>query len=348
MFRSIVLTRNVCNALALAICGYDFHINFDRFPRLLAAGLYICRMVKNPSNFHRDERITLDQIKRLTVAAMFSDDELMDELVLKGGNAMALIHKLTSRESVDLDFSMRHDFPHGTEAVKVRIERALQHTFRPAGFEPFDFKMEEKPAEVSEELALFWGGYGVEFKLVANAQFSLLKDDLVKLRNAALNIGQGRKFFIDISRFEYVEDKETTELDGYRIYVYSPLMIACEKLRALCQQMDEYGPVIRRDRRPGAPRARDFVDIHVLVEGLKLDMVSAKATDITRQMFTLKHVELEWLANIERYREFHRQGFQSVIDTVSRDFDLQPFDFYADYVVQLANAVLTACRQKNA
>lgn len=47
-----------------------------------------------------------------------------------------------------------------------------------------------------------WGGYGVEFKLVPNAQFSVLKNDLPKLRKAALSIGQGRKFFIDISRFE--------------------------------------------------------------------------------------------------------------------------------------------------
>lgn len=297
-------------------------------------------MAKSAINEKNDELITLEKIKKLTVTAMFSDDELMDQLVLKGGNAMALIHKLTSRESVDLDFSMRHDFLDGTEAMQARIERALQRTFRPSGYEPFDFKMEEKPAEVSPDLAGFWGGYGVEFKLVPNAQFTVLKDDLPKLRNAALSIGQGRKFFIDISRFEYVDDKESTELDGYRIYVYSPLMIACEKLRAICQQMNEYAPVVKRNNRPGSQRARDFFDIHTLVEGLALDMLSPKALDITRQMFELKHVELAWLSNINSYREFHRQGFPSVKATVSRDFDLQEFDFYVDYVVKLANNVL--------
>ncbi|MBW8467873.1 MAG: nucleotidyl transferase AbiEii/AbiGii toxin family protein [Thiobacillus sp.] len=298
-------------------------------------------MAKSAVNEKNDELIALEKIKKLTVTAMFSDDELLDQLVLKGGNAMALIHKLTSRESVDLDFSMRHDFLDGTEAIQARIERALQRTFRPAGYEPFDFKMEEKPAEVSPDLAGFWGGYGVEFKLVPNAQFAVLKDDLPKLRNAALSIGQGRKFFIDISRFEYVDDKESTELDGYRIYVYSPLMIACEKLRAICQQMNEYAPVVKRNNRPGSQRARDFFDIHTLVEGFGLDMLSPKALDITRQMFELKHVELAWLGNINSYREFHRQGFPSVKATVSRDFDLQEFDFYVDYVVKLANNVLT-------
>lgn len=297
--------------------------------------------MKRASENKNDDLITLEQIKKLAVTAMFSDDELMDQLVLKGGNAMALIHQLTSRESVDIDFSMRHDFPDGSQAVQGRIEHALQRTFRPAGYEPFDFKMEEKPAEVSPDLAGFWGGYGVEFKLVSNARFAELKGDLAKLRNVALGIGQGRKFFIDISRFEYVDDKEPAELDGYHIYVYSPLMIACEKLRAICQQMEEYAPVVKRRKRPGAQRARDFLDIHTLVESLRLDMLSPKALDITRQMFALKHVELSWLGNINNYREFHRQGFSSVKDTVHKSFELQEFDFYVNYVVKLANDVLT-------
>ena len=47
------------------------------------------------------------------------------------------------------------------------------------------------------------------------------------------------------------------ELDDYTIYVYSPTMIAIEKLRAICQQMPEYA----LQRRPSA-RARDFYDIY--------------------------------------------------------------------------------------
>jgi hypothetical protein len=287
------------------------------------------------------ELATLERIKKLAVTAMFSDDELLDELVLKGGNAMALIHKLTSRESVDLDFSMRHDFPGGVEAVRRRIETALQRTFRPAGYEPFDFKMAERPAHISEDLADFWGGYGLEFKLVTTEQFAAQKNHLEQLRRTALSIGQGKKFLIDISRFEYIEDKQEDELDGYRIYVYSPLMIACEKLRAICQQMEEYAPVVKRsDRRPGSERARDFVDIHTLVEKLSLDLAAPKAIDMTREMFRLKHVEIGWLGNMEKYREHHRQGFRAVQDTVSPGFDLKDFDFYFDYVTDLARKVL--------
>ena len=300
-------------------------------------------MAKSKGEKKSEEPAALDRIKKLAVMAMFSDDELLDELVLKGGNAVALIHKLTLRESVDLDFSMRHDFPDGVEAVTARIGTALLRTFRPAGYEPFDLKMAAKPAQLSEDMAGFWGGYAVEFKLVTTEQFAAHKNNLAQMRREALNIGQGKKFLIDISRFEYVGDKQEFDLDGYRIYVYSPTMIACEKLRAICQQMAEYAPIVKRsDGRPGSQRARDFLDIHTLVERLFLDLAAPKAVDITREMFALKHVPLAFLVQIEKYRELHRQGFPSVQATVAPSFDLQPFDLYFDYVVALAARVLAA------
>jgi hypothetical protein len=39
----------------------------------------------------------LDEIRKLGIIAMFSDDELMEMLVLKGGNAMALFYSKYSR-----------------------------------------------------------------------------------------------------------------------------------------------------------------------------------------------------------------------------------------------------------
>ena len=63
---------------------------------------------------------------------------------------------------------------------------------------------------------------------------------------------------------------------------------------------------------------------------------------MTCAMFALKHVPLAFLAQIEKYREFHRQGFPSVQATVTPSFDLQPFDLYFDYVVALAARVLAA------
>lgn len=300
-------------------------------------------MARNKNQQRSDELAALERVKRLAVMAMFSDDDLMEELVLKGGNAMALIHRLTSRESVDLDFSIQHDFPDGVEALTDRIGRAMERTFPPAGYMPFDLKVAEKPANVSADMASFWGGYAVEFKLVTLDQFATHKDNLELMRREALNIGQGKKFLIDISRFEYVADKEQTDLEGYRIYVYSPTMIACEKLRAICQQMEAYAPIVKRsDGRPGSQRARDFLDIHTLVERLFLDLTAPKAVEMTREMFALKHVPLDFLGQIGAQREFHRQGFPSVQATVAPGFELQSFDFYFDYVVDLATRVLAA------
>ena len=60
-------------------------------------------------------------------------------------------------------------------------------------------------------------------------------------------------FTIDLSKYEYVAGKLELNLDDYAIYVYSPSMIAIEKLRAICQQMPEYP--LRGYR---TARARDF------------------------------------------------------------------------------------------
>jgi len=54
-----------------------------------------------------DDRLDFAQIRRAAIAALFSDDVLTEYLVLKGGNALDLIYGITSRTSMDLDFSMR-------------------------------------------------------------------------------------------------------------------------------------------------------------------------------------------------------------------------------------------------
>jgi len=114
-------------------------------------------------------------------------------------------------------------------AVRERIEKLLQETFAVDGFHLFDFEMLEKPKAISEDMRHFWGGYDVVFKLATADVHAAHGKDLNALRRMALNLGQGTRFSIDISRFEYVEDKEPADLEGYTIYVYSPVMIVCRK-----------------------------------------------------------------------------------------------------------------------
>ena len=46
----------------------------------------------------------LEHIKRLTIIAMFSDGDLMERLVLKGGNLLDIVHRVSTRASIDADF----------------------------------------------------------------------------------------------------------------------------------------------------------------------------------------------------------------------------------------------------
>ena len=75
-------------------------------------------------------------VKELAIQALFSVDELFDELVLKGGNALDLIYGFGGRASKDLDFSLPGDLPVG----ETRIEEALVSRFSEEGLEVFDFK----------------------------------------------------------------------------------------------------------------------------------------------------------------------------------------------------------------
>lgn len=281
-----------------------------------------------------DFKKLLDRIKIWAVQAMFSDDELLEELVLKGGNAMALVHKISARSSVDLDFSLKQDFGGDISKIGERISGVLSETFRANGYEVFDFKMLEKPKAISDDMKHFWGGYGLEFKLASADVFTQYSANLEELRKRAINLGEGPKFLIDISRFEYVGGKQRVDFDGYVIYVYSPEMIVCEKLRAICQQMPEYGPIIKRDR-AGTARPKDFVDIFVLMDVLKLDFTTETVRETLVSMFAMKKVPLEFLGKVPDSYEFHLAGFSSVKDTVASDFQLEAFDYYFKYTLAL-------------
>ena len=286
----------------------------------------------------------IENIKRLVVIAMFSDDVLLDRLVLKGGNAIDLVHRISTRASGDVDFSMEGDFAkEGIDEIKERIENALKKTFDEAGFEAFDIQMKEAPEDLTQDLADFWGGYGVEFKVIERQRSQELNGNIEEIRKYAIRpaAADSPKFSIDISKHEFVKGKEPSEMDGYRIFVYSPEMIVCEKLRAICQQMPEYGPVVKR-KRPGGARARDFVDIHTLVTGRRLDMTSEENRQLLRNIFLAKKVPLSLLENIAKHREFHRENFLAVKDTVKPGVKLESFDFYFDFVLKLVSEMIAS------
>ena len=276
----------------------------------------------------------IELIKRLAIISMFSDDDLMDLLVLKGGNALDIVHNIALRSSKDVDFSIENEFSQKDEPIiEEKIRKILKETFSTEGFEVFDIKLEERPLRVSKEMAKFWGGYQIKFKIIESEKYKALKEDRDALRrNATVTGPQNKRIFtIDISKFEYCKNKEEYDLDGYTIYVYTPQMILFEKIRAICQQMPEYGEIVVNPSQ--SARARDFFDIYTIFENFKIDLKSKESIEILKNIFRSKRVPLSFIRKIENYREFHRPDFASVKDTVKTIEELKDFDFYFEYVV---------------
>ena len=274
----------------------------------------------------------LKQIKTTTVTSIFADDDLLDLFVLKGGNAMDLIHQVSSRSSVDLDFSMRGILD--INFVAPKVQKAIKSGFKEIGYLAFDIKMTPKPKEnLPSVLASFWGGYAVEFKIISLNTAAELDENIDDMRRQAINLGKGTKFEIDISCHEYIEGKQRRNFEDHTIYVYSPEMIVCEKLRAICQQLAEYGQIIKRNGL-GRQRARDFIDIETLITEFQIDLSQPNIQELLRQIFAIKKVPLNFLAEIRKpeIQTFHQVGYASVKDTVLPNITLQPFNYYFDFV----------------
>ena len=278
----------------------------------------------------------LDRIKELAIISMFSDDILMELLVLKGGNALDIAYNLGNRASMDFDFSIETEFPPDQFLdIKERIIRAIKMTFESENIIAFDITINEKPKTITEDMADFWGGYNIEFKVIDSKSYHERSGDIDSIRRNAFVIGAGqqKKVNIDISKFEYCKNKQRKLLSGYTIYVYMPELLVIEKLRAICQQMKEYAQYVRNPTM--SPRAKDFFDVYTTIQHFKIDLKEPDNIELIRLVFEAKRVPLNFLNKIKDYKEFHLQDFVSVKDTVKPGIDLKDFDFYFDYVVGL-------------
>lgn len=203
---------------------------------------------------------------------------------------------------------------------------ALADRFGAAGFELFDYTFGQRPATMSADPK--WGGYRIQFKIIERSKHGELSDDIEAVRRNATVIGpaQQRTFTIYVSKWEFCEGKVETELDDFTIFVYTPAMLAVEKIRALCQQMNEYPA-----RGPKTARARDFYDVFVILEESKIDVTTEANNDLVQTIFAAKEVPLGLMGLMDKYREFHRLDWPSVEATVTEG--LKSFDFYFDYLL---------------
>lgn len=266
-------------------------------------------------------------IRRLIMVGIASDDVLMDLLVLKGGNALELIHRIGGRASVDLDYSMEGEFE-DLAGIEARLWSALRDRFDAVGLVMFDTLFGPRPS--SAGVGARWGGYRATFKLAPRELVEKLGANLEKLRRQShvADPEHGRIFKVDISRYEYCGGAVQNNVDEYLVRAYTPEMIAVEKLRAVCQQMAGFA-----QRRHPAPRPRDFYDIFSVATATGMDFLSSGNLDLLRNIFAAKEVPVELLRDVEGQCEFHRTGWDSVVNAVQGK--IEPFDFYFEYVLTI-------------
>lgn len=304
-------------------------------------------------------------IRKTIIVAIASDDVLMERLTLKGGNALDIVYRLGERSSLDVDFSMAHSFEgiDDMAEMRTRLFRALRDRFdslKPTGYVVFDEKLEQRPrtqpGQKPEAGLTLWGGYNATFKLIAKdvdvavrkrveqrikKKFDRAPTDaeLLRARQAEAQVtgsGSERVFYIEISKFEYTEGRVLRTVEDYDCYVYTPAMIAAEKLRAVCQQLPAY-----ELRKHPAPRPRDFYDIHTIATRAGCDLAAPDHRALVVQMFAAKHVPLRLLGQLDAddVRAFHAQEWPAVQNAVRGT--TRPFDFYLDFVVATARRLLT-------
>jgi len=283
-----------------------------------------------PRPSKKEPHAEIDEIRRIALIAVFADDELMNRVVLKGGNALSLIYEIGGRASVDLDFSIDGDFKDLADS-ETRLFRSLQTRFATRGYVVFDTALVRRPAHQTEDrVEGRWGGYQATFKVIRTVDAERLSGRLSELQRQAITVTQSqhRTFKIDFSKYEYCGGKLAKELDSFQIFVYSPAMIVVEKLRAICQQHPSYE--LNRNRKS---RGRDFYDIFQVMESLHVNLVDPDTIELFRCMFEAKHVPLSLLRSLEDQRDFHRAEWPAVVAALSTN--AQEFDFYFDFVLEL-------------
>ena len=294
--------------------------------------------------------LSLDEIRKLAIISLFTDDYLLNKLVLKGGNALFLIYGIDERSSIDIDLSMESDFKENElQLIKTILRKSLEDTFIRKNLIVFDFRFEIRPSILDNKYKNFWGGYRIYFKIIDKDTYNLYKDDLSAIRKDSFVVGPKniRNFKIDISKYEICKPKNELELDGFTIYVYSLIMIIYEKLRAICQQLEEYSNHVRTNR---TPRARDFYDIYTIIKKkpeLENDLYSMNNLNILKEMFEIKRVPINFLNKINLDRDYHRDNFYSVRDTIFVKDEIKDFDYYFDFVENICKKITGLLENKD-
>ena len=279
--------------------------------------------------------MTPDEMRNTILKAIYSDSDLKETLVLKGGNALKL-YNITDRSSQDLDFSIKESIRYEKENEGKKLQDLISDAFQQVGFLVVGFEFIEKPKKRNKDLPPFWGGYKISFAIVDTEKYQdkidLQDPDKMKeLSKYGENLeNNSKKIEIDLSYDEYVADKKSYDLEGTTIYLYSPLMLVYEKIRASCQQLDYYKLVGNKTR------ARDLYDIYKILTNTRQTNLREAVLDqcnfyILENIFKAKDVPLELMLKLDSKKSDLAEDYKTkVIPQISAD-EIEEFDYIFFY-----------------
>lgn len=289
-----------------------------------------------------------EQIRNIVITSIFSNDILLDKLTLKGGNALAF-QGVTDRASQDIDFAITEGVNFNCEKYGPMIKKSLVDGFAAAGYEVINFKLDVRPQKRSKVIDQYsskinfedivWGGYHIKFGIIQKEKYeSLIENHVENIGAHAETTWENKKNIeIDLSKEEYTDPREEKELDGYTIYIYTPIMLVYEKIRASCQQLPQYTIGNSKER------ARDLSDIYGIIiqtDNLYEQILDPKNIYILKKMFILKGVDFKLLTELNSYKEELAKDYKSnVLPQIHSDKNKQGFDFIFSFAETLFNQV---------
>lgn len=297
------------------------------------------------------------EITLTVIKSMFSNDEIINQLTLKGGNALQILDE-SSRYTTDIDFSI----PEILDEDKFSniFKMSLESGFAEQNYKVFDYHFVHTPHgknfiinDTRSGDDILWGGYRITFfiidikkykEIIDNANFSQQTKD-TKIRNNSEKIDYkngSTKISIDISAGEFTEPRSMKIIDGYAIYIYTTIMIVYEKARASAQQLPEYKHAKEKTR------ARDLYDILKLLQNhpdLSSQVLDPNNIYILCKMFKLKDVDLSLLNHIRDYEDNLRRDYEDKVLPQLDPSDIVGFDFLFSTIIDLFEKMYTVARK---
>lgn len=273
----------------------------------------------------------IEEVITEAVLAIYTDAELSEHVYLKGGAALRMLDDLTTRLSMDADFSLDHPLENPEEFFS-KIHQGLTRRFKPHGYDILDYKHRRKPQKAHPNKPDWWGGWVCEFKLCPS---SFRREPTeIRRRNALIPKGNRKSTLsLDISDHEYCGKGRSRIIAGVEVHGYTRELLVLEKLRAICQQHPEYP--YSKDKN----RARDFYDILQLMQEADDAFLDGCKLEI-HNVFAAKEVPLSLLKSLwdETFTDTFARGFDEVIESVKGT--PYPFDTYLENVRFLVKEIL--------